>query len=139
MSYDWLLFLHVLGAFTMVAGAGLLVATLVAVRRRPDTVVGARLLPATVMIWWIGSVVALVFGIWLALHVSIYSLTDGWILTAIVLWALGGAIGGRIGTGYRALRTGAGVDIGQLTVMHVLLVLVVLAILVDMIYKPGTG
>ena len=55
-----------------------------------------------------------------------------------MLWAISAALGGRIGTGYRALRTGGG-DIGQLTVLHVLLVLVVLAILVDMIYKPGAG
>ena len=141
MSYDWLLFLHVLSAFTMVSGAALFMGMLLALRRRPDTVIAARLAPAATILWGVGSLAAIVFGIWLAFHVSAYSITDGWIIAAIVLWAVGGAIGGRIGKGYSALR-GSGIgamELNQLTIMNVVLVIVLLAIVIDMIYKPGVG
>ena len=141
VGYSTLLFLHVLGAFAMVAGVGLFVAILLAVRRHPGSDVAPRLVPAATIIWGVGSIAAIVFGIWLAVHISDYSITDGWILTAIVLWAIAGAIGGRISTGYRSLRdaAGASIDQGQAVVMHALLVLTVLLILIDMIYKPGAG
>ena len=103
MGYSTLLFLHVLGAFAMVAGVGLFVAILLAVggsrtpwwRRgcfRPRTCSGRS-----------AACRRLVFGIWLAIHVSQYSLTDGWILGAIVLWVIAAAIGGRISAGYKNL------------------------------------
>ena len=141
MSYDWLLFLHVLSAFTMVAGAALFMGTLLALRRKPDTVIAARMAPAATILWGVGSLAVIVFGIWLALHVSVYSITDGWIIAAIVLWAIGGAIGGRIGKGYSSLRDGAigAMELNQLTIMNVVLAIVLLAILIDMIYKPGAG
>jgi uncharacterized membrane protein len=141
VSYDWLLFLHVLAAFTMVAGATLFMGVLLALRRRPDTVIAARLAPAATILWGVGSLAAIVFGIWLALHVSAYSLTDGWIIAAIVLWAVGGAIGGRIGKGYSGVRDGGigAMELNQLTIMNVVLAIVMLAILYDMIYKPGLG
>jgi hypothetical protein len=141
MSYDWLLFLHVLAAFVMVSGAALFMGALLALRRRPDTVIAARLAPAATVLWGIGSLAVIVFGIWLAFHVSVYSITDGWIIAAIVLWAIGGAIGGRIGKGYSALRGGGvgAMELNQLTIMNVVLAIVLLAILYDMIYKPGAG
>ena len=80
MGYSTLLFLHVLGAFTLVAGVGLFLAILLAVRRQPDTLVAQRMLPTARVLWAVGGLSALVFGIWLAIHVSQYSLTDGWIL-----------------------------------------------------------
>ena len=141
MGYSTLLFLHVLGAFTLVAAVGLFLAILLAVRRQPDTLVAQRMLPTARVLWAVGGLSALVFGIWLAIHVSQYSLTDGWIIGAIVLWVIAGAIGGRISTGYRSLRgaPGAVADQGQAVVLHALLVLSVLLILIDMIYKPGAG
>jgi tellurite resistance protein TehA-like permease len=140
VGYSTLLFLHVLGAFAMVAGAALFVAILLALRRHPGSVVAPRLVPAATVIWGVGSLAAILFGIWLAVHVRDYSITDGWILTAIVLWVIAGAIGGRISTGYRSLRGGPGAAVeGQAVVLHALLVLSVLLILIDMIYKPGVG
>ena len=38
------------------------------------------MLPTARVLWAVGGLSALVFGIWLAIHVSQYSLTDGWIL-----------------------------------------------------------
>ena len=141
VGYSTLLFLHVLGAFAMVAGVGLFVAILLALRRHPGSVVAPRLVPAATIIWGVGSLAAILFGIWLAVHVRDYSITDGWILMAIVLWVIAGAIGGHISTGYRSLRgaPGAVADQGQAVLLHALLVLSVLLILIDMIYKPGAG
>jgi uncharacterized membrane protein len=138
VGYSTLLFLHVLGAFTLVAGVGLFLAILLAVRRQPDTLVAQRMLPTARVLWAVGGLSALVFGIWLAIHVSQYSLTDGWILGAIVLWVIASAIGGRISAGYKNLADGSLAQ-SEALVMHGLLVLSVLLLLLDMIYKPGAG
>jgi uncharacterized membrane protein len=136
VGYTTLLFLHVLGAFTMVAGAGMFVAILLASQRHPESGIAIRFVPAATVIWGVGSVAAIVFGIWLAIHVNGYSLTDGWILAAIILWAAAGALGGRIGRGYRSLKESGSLD-PQAVSLHLALVAIVLVILVDMIYKPG--
>jgi uncharacterized membrane protein len=51
----------------------------------------------------IGSVVALALGIWLAEYVG-YGLGEGWVIAAIVLWALSGALAGPAGTTMRHTR-----------------------------------
>ena len=135
VGYSTLLFLHVLGAFTLVAAVGMFVAMLLAVRRQPDTLVARRMLPTALVLWAVGGLSALVFGIWLAIHVSQYSLTDGWILGAIVLWVIASAIGGRISAGYKNLGDGSLAQ-SQALVTHGLLVVSVLLLLLDMIYKP---
>jgi len=81
----------------------------------------------------------LVFGIWLAIYVDAYQVWDGWVLAAIVLWVVASAVGGRIGRGYRRMPADAASDDSRALMMHVVLVLSVLALLVDMIYKPGAG
>ena len=138
VGYGTLLFLHVLGAFALVAAVGLFLAILLAVRRQPDTLVAQRMLPTARVLWAVGGLSALVFGIWLAIHVSQYSLTDGWILGAIVLWVIASAIGGRISSGYKNLGDGS-LGGSQALITHGLLVLSVLLLLLDMIYKPGAG
>jgi drug/metabolite transporter (DMT)-like permease len=95
-------------------------------------------LPAAAILWPIGSLLAIAFGVWLALHDSQYSLGDGWIIAAIVLWAVGGAIGGRLGTGYREMTSGGGPDPAALA-MNLALIITLLVILIDMIYKPGAS
>ena len=89
-----------------------------------------------------GSLAAIVFGIWLAVHVRDYSITDGWILDGDR--AVGDRRGDRrahldrlpqpAGSARSRGRPGA-----RCVVMHALLVLSVLLILLDMIYKPGAG
>jgi hypothetical protein len=88
-----------------------------------------------------------VFGIWLAIDLDQYSLTDGWIVGAIVLWVLASAAGGRAGGAYRAAVTAseaesgaklaAAVQSGQALLLHAAMAVTVLALLVVMIYKPG--
>lgn len=141
--YDWLLFLHMLGAFGMVGAAVVFWGVIFAARRtdRPTTMTGV-FAPANVAVA-AGSVLTLVFGIWLAIYVDGYELWDGWILAALILWAasveLGRRGGGDIAKAAAAgdaalgttLRTGR--TIGMLAASTIALV-VILAL---MIWKPG--
>jgi hypothetical protein len=139
VGYSTLLFLHVTAAFTMVASVGLMLAVALALRSDRHSASALRLAPVAAVLWPVGGLGAIVFGVWLALHDSQYSLGDGWIVAAIVLWVAGSAIGGRLSAGYRRLASGgAGPDPTSLA-MNVALVVIVLAILVDMIYKPGAA
>jgi hypothetical protein len=128
---DWILALHVLSAFALVAAMVLYWVLLVGRRADPE---GERLAPvgriATVAVS-IGSLGTLVFGVWLALSVGGYDLWDGWIVAALVLWVIG------VGTGERggaALTRG---DIPRGTRLQLVSTVAVLLILVDMIWKPG--
>ncbi len=46
----------------------------------------------------------LVFGIWLAIDVDGYEVWDGWVIAALVLWFVMGALGSRTGKIYNAAR-----------------------------------
>jgi uncharacterized membrane protein len=134
-----LLFLHVTSAFAMVTAAGLFLAIALALRSERHAAIAMRLAPVAGILWPIGGLLAIVFGVWLALHESQYSLGDGWIIAAIVLWAIGGAIGGRLGAGYRKLASsGAAPDPATLA-LNLALLVTLLVILIDMIYKPGAS
>ena len=139
MGYSTLLFLHVTSAFTMVTAAGLFLGIALAQRSDRHSATALRLAPVASILWPIGGLLAIVFGVWLALHDSQYSLADGWIIAAIVLWVIGSAIGGRLGAGYRKMATsGAAADPSAL-VMNLALILTLVVILIDMIYKPGAS
>lgn len=116
--YDFLLFVHVLAAFmlfgTVVIYGAVAVGAPVAAR---TTWIGDRL-------WDVGGLGTLVFGVWLAIYVKDYEVWDGWVIAAIVLWAVA------TGLGDRARRKGG-------TGLHWLRTVVVLLILVDMVWKPG--
>ena len=155
--YDWLLFLHVASAFAMVAAYVVFTIVVVAGWRteRPTSVLAlfqvAR--PAGALIA-VGSLGTLVFGIWLAIYVDGYELWDGWILGALVLWAIVAETGRRGG----ALYTRAQESAQRLVVegrddpnpelraqvrnrtalaLHVASGVALLLILILMIYKPG--
>ena len=102
------------------------------VRRRDVAAIG---LVALVVIGLIGA------SIWLAIYISSYQIWDGWIIAAIVLWAIATELGRRYGEGYRSTLTGgeAGTAayVSQAALMHWLRSRAVLALLVVMIYKPG--
>ena len=134
--YDTLLFLHVLAAFALVATV--VIFSAFALGAAPD----ARVLAVGNVLWTIGGLGTLIFGVWLALYVKGYEIWDGWIITAIVLWAIGTELGRRAQAGYVAeLGPGEGAaasaDARQAALMHWLRSLVILALLVVMIYKPG--
>ena len=128
--YEWLLFLHMLAAFLLVAGLtayGVLVLGGDAARR--------ALAPPALALWNAGGIGVLVFGIWLALNVDGYELWDGWIVAAIVLWLVASGVGDRLG---RELRDGsAPPDSGRARLLLAVMSVATLALLADMIFKPG--
>lgn len=134
--YDWLLFLHVLSAFALVATV--VIFSAFALEMATDS----RLLAVGNALWNVGGVGTLVLGIWLALYVDGYELWDGWIVTAIVLFAIATELGRRAQLGYTP-AAGSGEAGAAITgtppaaLMHWLRSLVILALLVVMIYKPG--
>lgn len=158
MSLDaWILALHVLSAFVLVAGVILYWLLIVAVREA-DTADGTlRLGPmgnvaeAAVGAGGLGTIV---LGIWLALSFGDYDIWDGWIIAAIVLWLVAMELGRRTSAIYREgvnkardLQTAGQIGpSGELlalnraragVVLQLSVSVVVLLILVDMIWKPG--
>jgi uncharacterized membrane protein len=154
---DWILALHVLSAFAYVAGMIVFWVLVVAVRRADTADETIRMEPI-VKVGTIGTGIGaggtIVFGIWLAFSVGGYDIWDGWIIAAIVLWAIAGGIGGRTGKAYMqgmnkakeleaAGQTGSNAELLALNrtqnglVLHSVASLVLLLILIDMIWKPG--
>jgi hypothetical protein len=132
--YHTLLFLHVLAAFALVTTV--VVFSAFALGLTTDS----RVLSVGNVLWAVGGLGTLVFGVWLALYVQGYEIWDGWIIAAIVLWAIGTELGRRAQVGYAASPAGdasVSADARQAAIMHWLRSLVVLALLVVMIYKPG--
>jgi uncharacterized membrane protein len=154
---DWILALHVLSAFSLVAGLVVFWA-LIVVGRRIDTPGDtlalspvAKVGSATVGVGMVGTIV---FGVWLALSVGNYDIWDGWIIAAIVLWAIAGAIGGRTGKEYTAGmdkakelqaagQTGPSAELLAINrtqrgvILHTAASVAILLLLIDMIWKPG--
>lgn len=154
---DWVLALHVVSAFALVAGLILFWVLIVAVRRA-DTPDGTlRLGPVTRIAEaavGVGMGGTIVFGVWLAFSFGGYDIWDGWIVAAIVLWLIGGALGRRASTAYvpgvkkaqelrDAGQTGPNAELLALNrttngvVVQALISAVVLLIIIDMIWKPG--
>ena len=158
MSFnDWLLALHVLTAFAYVAGVVLFWILIVAVRRIDTPEETIRMGPIVNVgnaAVGIGAGGTIVLGIWLAFALDGYAIWDGWIIAALVLWAIAGAVGQRTGAAYMqgmtkakeldaAGQRGANAELLALNrtsngvLMHALTSVVVLLILLDMIFKPG--
>jgi hypothetical protein len=154
---DWLLALHVLTAFAYVAGVVLFWILIVAVRRIDTPEETIRMGPIVNVgnaAVGIGAGGTIVLGIWLAFALDGYAIWDGWIIAALVLWAIAGAVGQRTGAAYMqgmtkakeldaAGQRGANAELQALNrtsngvLMHALTSVVVLLILLDMIFKPG--
>jgi uncharacterized membrane protein len=151
--YAWMLALHLLSAFA-IAAALVLYSVLVFNGRRAQSPDQRRLLfriaPIGTPLIGGGSVLALILGVILAIDSDQFEIWNGWIIAAIVLWALMGAIGGRTGKYYtdvQKLAEEGGESAQQEVVarlraptgalLHLATVLVFLLILLDMIFKPG--
>jgi uncharacterized membrane protein len=155
-TYDWLLSIHVTGAFLFLGGgaaAGILNLRAWYAERPSEVAVLLKLisrfaLPAI----GLGSVTSLILGVWLVHHAG-YSYGTFWVWAAIILWAVAGALGGRSGryqskAGVEAARLAASGDtmtpelkalvrdpVGNALAYGSGLVLVLILIL--MIWKPG--
>ena len=94
--YQWLLFLHVTGAFFLLGGiviAGILNLSAIAKDRRPSQVASLYgLIRFAVPLIGAGLLLTLAIGLWLV-HEADYGYGDGWVVAAIVLWLLASALG----------------------------------------------
>ena len=135
--YDWLLFLHVLGAFVAVGALTALWALVLGTRGTsplidpPSTMAFGRVARHPRRRRDDGRAV---FGIWLAIDLDAYQLWDGWILASLVLWAIGGWAGGKAGKAFESDAVGgraAGIRFQAINSAAVLVILVL------MIWKPG--
>jgi uncharacterized membrane protein len=154
---DWVLALHVISAFAWVAGIVLFWVLIVAVRGT-DTAEGTLRMQPVARVGnvavGVGMGGTILFGLWLAFSVSGYSIVDGWIIAALVLWVISAPLGQRTGAAYMqgADRARELSDAGQpgpnaeLLALNrtpiglrfqLLWSLVTLLILIDMIWKPG--
>jgi uncharacterized membrane protein len=104
--YEWLLFLHVTGAFLLLSGAVVAGVFNVAAMRRERPSEIALLLGLTrwaVIAISAGLLVTLGFGLWLVHHVG-YGWGEGWIVGSLVLWVVSGFLGDRGGRLQRETR-----------------------------------
>jgi uncharacterized membrane protein len=154
---DWMLALHVLSAFSLVAGLVFFWILIVAVRRTdtPDGTI--RMGPLAVLAnaaVGLGAGGTIILGVWLAFSVGGYDIWDGWIIAALVLWVIATGVGQRAGEAYvrgvkkaqelqTAGQTGPNAELLALNrtsrgvVLQLLSSAAVLLILIDMIWKPG--
>jgi uncharacterized membrane protein len=154
---DWLLALHVLSAFALVAGTVLFWVLIAAIRSTDSAAETVRMGPVVMIgnvATGVGAVGTLVFGLWLAISLAEYDLWDGWVIAALVLWALAMGTGQRTGVAYTAgmrkaeeleaaSQPGPNAELLALNrtqngvVLHALTSILVLLLLVVMIWKPG--
>ena len=154
--YDWLLFLHVTGAFFLIGGivvAGILNLVAIGKRRRPSEVAALYgLVRFAVPLIGLGLLLTLVLGLWLVSEAN-YGYGDGWIVAALVLWVAASVLGNIDGryqrkTGQLAGRLAAEGDVptpelrARLTNPVALAIsygsgLMAFAVLAIMIWKPG--
>jgi uncharacterized membrane protein len=154
---DWALAVHVLSAFAYVAGLVLFWVLIVAVRRVDTPEQTLRMEPIVKVgnvAVGLGAVGTIVIGIYLAFAADSYAIWDGWIIAALVLWAVAGGLGQRTGVAYTqgmnkakeldaAGKSGPDQELLALNrtqtglILQTLASLAVLLILVDMIFKPG--
>jgi hypothetical protein len=129
---DWILALHVLSAFALVA-AMVVFWVMVAVPHtvaRDDPRLSAIGQVAGASIG-IGSLGTIVFGTWLALSIGGYDLWDGWILAAYFLWVIGVGMGQQAGVAFTRGDDRRGLA------LHTISSIAVLLLLANMIWKPG--
>lgn len=154
---DWMFALHLLSAFSLIAG--LVVFWILIVAGRSIDTPGdtlrlgpvARVGQATVGVGLVGTIV---FGIYLAFARDSYAIWDGWIIAAIVLWLIASAVGRRTGEEYlhapkkameleEAGQTGPNAELLALNrtsrgvLLHTATSVLALLIIIDMIWKPG--
>jgi hypothetical protein len=130
--YDWLLFFHLLAAFLLAVTA----VTYSAVALGAQT--GGRTLFVADRCWDVGGLGTLILGVWLALYLDQYEIWDGWIIGAIVLWAVATGLGESVRRRVEGAESaGAIVYERRAALMHWLRTLAVLGLLVLMIWKPG--
>jgi hypothetical protein len=130
--YDWLLFSHLLAAFLLAVTAVTYSAMAL------GAAAGGRTLFVADRCWDVGGLGTLILGVWLALYLDQYEIWDGWIIGAIVLWAVATGLGENVRRRVEVSEpAGAMVYERRAALMHWLRTLAVVGLLVLMIWKPG--
>lgn len=129
--YHTLLFLHLLAAFALVSTV--VIYSAFALGAAGDS----RVLAVGNVLWAVGGLGTLVFGLWLAIDLKRYQPWDGWIIAALLLWAAATELGRRAEVGLKPAADVAEAERARAVMFHWLRSLTVLALLVVMIYKPG--
>jgi len=122
---DTLLFLHLIAAFLL--AVTIVMYSAVALGATTDR----RVLFVADRCWDVGGLGTLIFGIWLALNLDQYDFFDFWILFALALWLVA------TGLGQSVQRRIGGDDARAVAAMHWIRTIVVIALLVTMVWKPG--
>ena len=154
---DVALLLHLLGAFSFIAGAVVAAVGFEAARRRDEPAEIALLLGLTrvgVALVGAGMLLVLVFGLWLV-HLGSWGYTAGWVdaaLGLLVVVAVLGAIGGRrprrareLASRLAAERSPATAELRALLhdratrVANYASAMLLVAIVVLMVFKPGAS
>src|SRR5436190_5154347 len=91
--YHALLFFHILSAFFLASAAIVYSAFVLGGPVNRTTRLIAEIL------WGVGGLGTLVFGVWLALNRPQYEIYDGWVIAALVLWVLATGSGARASRG----------------------------------------
>ena len=156
-KYQWLLFLHVTGAFLFLGGtvvAGVLMLAALRRERPSEIAVFLRLTRPALIAISIGVGLLFIFGIWLvSASPNRYDAGQAWVIAAFLLFVLVNALGGMSGKRERATRelaerlAGSGDEpsaelqarlrdpvVRSLSLASFLLTLVILGL---MIWKPG--
>lgn len=134
--YDTLLFFHVLGAFSLVAGTTAMAPFALGWGQVVFERAGAaRLAGVGAVVSGVGALLTIVLGLWLVQKVG-YELFRFWILGALALWAIAGYCNGQVAKTARGVTRGE--DTGRnLRTVWTVDALGALLILVLMIWKPG--
>jgi uncharacterized membrane protein len=155
-TVQWLLMLHISGAFFLVSGsvtAGVLNVLAGRAERPSETALLLRLIKIAVIVIGVGAATTLIFGIWLW-HEQGFGIGTFWIWASLVLWVVSNALGGIGGkhqerTRKRAEELAAAGDTmtdelrvalrdPRANALSWLAGAATLAILVLMIWKPGS-
>jgi hypothetical protein len=123
--YHTLLFFHLIAAFLLAITIVMYSAVALGATSSP------RMLFVADRCWDVGGLGTLIFGIWLALNLDQYDFFDFWILFALLLWFVA------TGLGQSIQRRMGGEDTSAVNAMHWIRTIVVIALLVTMVWKPG--
>lgn len=148
-GYNLLLFLHILAAMTWVGGGLMLGAAGLRLRgSSADSATFARVLPFVgIRLFMPANVLVLVTGLWMVIADSEWNFGQVWVLIGIGLFVVAFAIGGiylsRLGI---AMDRAAGTAAAELPglvqrwlVAYGVVIVVLLGIVADMVFKPGTS
>jgi hypothetical protein len=154
---DWLLAFHLLAAAALVGAMVMFTVLIIAARSldRPTQVLAlAPLMRVGSIVVVVGSLGVVIFGVWLAIALDAYQVWDGWVIAAIVLWAIASETGRRADPEYAKLfdrakelqadgRTEPSTELLALgrtqrgAMLHGIATLAVVLLLIDMVWKPG--